>query len=561
LLAGAAVGLVLHSLVWNFVTDDAFISFVYSRNLADHGQLVFNLGERVEGYTNFSWTLLLAALYKVGLAPEQMSRLLATLAAIGTLCVSLVAAAQLRLRDAGSTADGAPPPSTAEPPWHRPSSLSPWDALPALLLASLSGFACWTSGGLETQLFALLVTLGFALHLDEERRSRVGIGAALCFALSALTRPEGLLFFALVWAHRGVTRLLRRRGPLGWGDARALGLFVALVGPHLLWRRAYYGYWVPNTFYIKASGGLAAFSQGGYYLLRVVEQFHLWALVPLLVGALLRGGLRRPGLRALLGLWLPVGAIFALYVASVGGDFMGLFRFVMPVVPLTALVAGATLRLLLERTRPLVAVAASTLLLAGHVAHTVAVDRASLIIGADRGIDSPGFLRWYTADRAAIGRWFGARARPDDLAAVGGAGAQVWYSGMRSLDCFGLSDAYIAHEVRPVSVRPGHQKYAPLAYQLQQRPTIITSNYYRIQGAPYVPSTAEREEWRARGYRYVSARVPGLSSPWYAFLLRSDRTLPDIVDDAQPARPEPTATSGSAADSNRPLVAPGRDEP
>src|SRR5205823_8826190 len=88
LVAAAAAGLVAHSLVWNFVTDDAFISFVYSRNLARHGQLVFNLGERVEGYTNFLWTVPLAGFLKVGLAPETMSRVLGTYAAVWTLLVS-----------------------------------------------------------------------------------------------------------------------------------------------------------------------------------------------------------------------------------------------------------------------------------------------------------------------------------------------------------------------------------------------------------------------------------------------------------------------------------------
>src|ERR1700746_2217394 len=81
-LAGAA--LVGHSLVWNFVTDDAFISFVYARNLARHGQLVFNLGERVEGYTNFLWTVVLAFFLRLGLQPELMSRLLGTGFAIAT---------------------------------------------------------------------------------------------------------------------------------------------------------------------------------------------------------------------------------------------------------------------------------------------------------------------------------------------------------------------------------------------------------------------------------------------------------------------------------------------
>jgi hypothetical protein len=58
-LSIAALVLVLHSLAYNFVTDDAYISFVYSRNLAEHGQLAFNLGHPVEGYTNFLWTVIL----------------------------------------------------------------------------------------------------------------------------------------------------------------------------------------------------------------------------------------------------------------------------------------------------------------------------------------------------------------------------------------------------------------------------------------------------------------------------------------------------------------------
>ena len=60
LLGVAAVALVAHSLAYNFVTDDAYISFVFSRNLAEHGQLAFNLGQPVEGYTNFLWTVILA---------------------------------------------------------------------------------------------------------------------------------------------------------------------------------------------------------------------------------------------------------------------------------------------------------------------------------------------------------------------------------------------------------------------------------------------------------------------------------------------------------------------
>src|SRR5690242_11752199 len=93
-LAGAA--LVVHSLLWNFVTDDAFISFVDARNLARHGQLVFNLGERVEGYTNSLWTVLLAGFLTIGLPAEIMSRLPGAASAVATLFVCADASKSVR---------------------------------------------------------------------------------------------------------------------------------------------------------------------------------------------------------------------------------------------------------------------------------------------------------------------------------------------------------------------------------------------------------------------------------------------------------------------------------
>ncbi|MCL2825764.1 MAG: hypothetical protein FWD57_17365, partial [Polyangiaceae bacterium] len=42
-----------------WIADDAFISFRYARNLVMGHGLVFNPGERVEGYTNFLWTMLM----------------------------------------------------------------------------------------------------------------------------------------------------------------------------------------------------------------------------------------------------------------------------------------------------------------------------------------------------------------------------------------------------------------------------------------------------------------------------------------------------------------------
>ena len=48
----------LTALFW--AQDDAYISFRFARNLVRGHGLVFNVGERVEGYTNFLWTVISA---------------------------------------------------------------------------------------------------------------------------------------------------------------------------------------------------------------------------------------------------------------------------------------------------------------------------------------------------------------------------------------------------------------------------------------------------------------------------------------------------------------------
>src|SRR3954451_20359752 len=85
LLGAAAIILVAHSLAYNFVTDDAYISFVFSRNFAEHGELTFNLGQPVEGYTNFLWTFVLGLGIRAGIAPEQASRVLGLACGLATL--------------------------------------------------------------------------------------------------------------------------------------------------------------------------------------------------------------------------------------------------------------------------------------------------------------------------------------------------------------------------------------------------------------------------------------------------------------------------------------------
>ena len=46
---------------FDFFQDDAYISFRYIQNYLDGHGLVFNYGERIEGFTNFGWVAFLLA--------------------------------------------------------------------------------------------------------------------------------------------------------------------------------------------------------------------------------------------------------------------------------------------------------------------------------------------------------------------------------------------------------------------------------------------------------------------------------------------------------------------
>jgi arabinofuranosyltransferase len=128
-------------LVWRFwfVTEDAFISFRYARNLALGHGLRYHLGHAapVEGYSNFLWLILAACIERLGEDAALWMPILSTLC--GTLLLFLLfdwlgrrQGGELLVAGLGTLALGCTPP-----------------------------FALWSSGGLETVPFALLVFLTF----------------------------------------------------------------------------------------------------------------------------------------------------------------------------------------------------------------------------------------------------------------------------------------------------------------------------------------------------------------------------------------------------------------
>ncbi|MBL9077584.1 MAG: hypothetical protein JNL08_08780 [Planctomycetes bacterium] len=309
--------------------DDAFITFRYVANARDGLGLVWNPPPflPVEGYTSFSWALLLWAAWSwFGVEPPYAANPMSI--ACGAVALVLVAVAAFRLRDRDGRAVSAA-------------------VAYAVLLAVGSNrtFARFLTGGLETELFNLLF-LGWVLlaFRSPARRSTTWLAAwSALAALAALTRPDGLLLVAATLAAAGPDGLVRRRQPLGLLCGLAPLLGVAL---HTLWRHSFYGAWLPNTYYAKVS---TPWPEAGLrYLACYLFEHGGWLWVPLATVWCVVEPLRAPraALHAALAQLPAVAAVAtvachaAYYVVVVGGDGFE-YRVFSHLVPMCALAAAA----------------------------------------------------------------------------------------------------------------------------------------------------------------------------------------------------------------------------
>jgi hypothetical protein len=422
------------ALAW--VCDDAFISFRYAAHWA-HGQgLVWNLSERVEGFTNFLWTALLAAAIRVGLDPVQSSVVLGLAAFAGTL----VAVARLvaAVRPAGD-------------PWRFP--------LAVVALAASYTFASFGTSGLETMLATGLTVLAVerALAGSPLASGACGIAATMC-------HPDHALFYVGL----GLALLLER--PPRRTLLRYAAPFLVVYLPYFLLRWRYYGHPFPNTYYAKEGAG-TYWSQGLVYLWASFLGAGLWALLPL----------------AVYGWWRTRGTLFARacaltilpylgYVAKIGGDYMSgrLVVVVLPPIFILAEIGAAGLPRpdgrLARRFATLLPILTLPAMLPTPVIppHTVTWRMSDERTLTGLASFSPPVVDSLMFDRALVfRRRLVERRIPVRLADIQ-IGMLGYYNDVDVIDCHGLTDQEVARLPLPRRGRPGHEKMAPPEY-LQRR--------------------------------------------------------------------------------------------
>ncbi len=200
--------------------DDAWIHFVFARNLVTHGQLAFNVGQPSGGATSLLWVFLLAIGYRV------IGNLVVVAWILGVGASLLVTVSVFEL---------------AKELFAARDHSERWAFLTALGYAAC-GVVVWHQlSGMEAPLF---LAWGLLAVLTYRRRHLAGTG--LLLGLLILTRIEGVMLLALITA----AEVARRREDLprlGRALLSLVGLPMALNLPALLYTYQTTGRLLPTT--------------------------------------------------------------------------------------------------------------------------------------------------------------------------------------------------------------------------------------------------------------------------------------------------------------------------
>ncbi len=404
-----------------WLDDDQMVSMRYARNLADGAGLVWNPGEYVEGYSNFLWTLVMAAVHSLPLSDAKTA--LGVHVINWALVMGVLALSDRLVRRLAPQAEL---------------------ARGALLftLAMASDVLFWSTNGFEVPLMSVLV-LGVLVLSTAPQLKLVPL--ATLIALIPLVRADGIALWAAASLPVLVLHQSRRRTLL------ALGVTLLPFALHLAFRQLYYGDWFPNTYYLKVVGNSERLLGG----VRYVGRWTFWygpALVLALAGLLRRvsRSRKRTALTAVIG-------VQAVYVVVAGGDIFPCFRFMAPVLPLVFVLAySACVPGVVVRPRLMAAVAfLSCFTMVG-------------VFWPSRLRDENGL----PADALPVALAIRDNARPDASILVVGAGTVPYFSRRRCIDLLGLTDATIARGNPNPNGAVAHNKY-DVAYSLRRRPDFI----------------------------------------------------------------------------------------
>jgi len=421
----------------SFVVDDAYITFSFSKNLGTGQGPVFSHGVRVEGYSNFLWMVVVAIRYLFVGSGDPLP--FAQVAALGFLAATLFGVYRLTRRAAG-----------------------PFAALAAtLLLVCCTDLFRAAASGLETVPFAAAILLGWSVYFAESPTNRRW--SLLAFLPAALMRIDGFVPMLVVFGAELLGSIGQRRFSVKAFLRWCLPAF-ALWGTYFCWRYAYYGLPLPTTYYAKSVVSLGDPDRGFRQAFDFVRDYGALALLPFGLLAIVSGP-RREALCLSLAVLLQIA-----HAVNVGGDWMPFHRFLLPIVPLAAVMVGwgvqhawriACRYAWLQRGVAELALLGALTFACVHL-HMFSVDspqEAEKLASAQHSI-------YHTRDHLlAVKDWMALVVRrPGDVLVTDYAGVFSVFTDAAVIDQWGLANADIALHGSTALVNPIYGKACPECY-------------------------------------------------------------------------------------------------
>jgi hypothetical protein len=299
-------------LFWNFIIDDAFITFRYAKNLYEKGKIVFNINEApIEGYSNFLWVVWLTISFIFKINPIIFSKVSGMLFCHATIPL-LHKIAQLLNNN------------------RRFSNYI------VIFYALTPNIALWSIGGLETSLFCFLLLLSsmFFIKGVKFKKNFQIIISAIFFGFLSITRHEGAIIYAISWFYLAFIGLKDKEKNLLKQCADVLiflGVFIIIYLPYFIWRMLYYNSLLPHTFVAK---------QGTLNLAVLLERILFYIplilfLAPILVLIIIivyknRNIFIRDQIKLYLIVLIFTSSVILMLITS----WMPGFRFTVPIIPL-----------------------------------------------------------------------------------------------------------------------------------------------------------------------------------------------------------------------------------
>jgi arabinofuranosyltransferase len=458
---------IIYSYKLKWVGDDIFIGLRYVQNFVAGNGLVYNIGERVEGFTDFLWLMLISLFAKYHFDPVHAAQTLGILSSVITLMISASLIYKISK--------------------HYQLFFIPFITI---ALALNYDYNVWATGGLETAFFTTLLTAAFYsfFFTDFNERTKLLV-TGLFLSLAIMTRPDALLITFEVNGLLLLSQLLKRT-PLSKIISALLLFnlaFICLYIPYFIWRFNYYGFIFPNTYYDKL-GNETLFSKGFYYLWLYFKPHFTAFLIVILPPFVLLPLLKQKPLEqlktfienkwdaAFLTAVIVVYTYLIVFIAKVGGDFMHA-RFVIPMTPFIYFIIFYSLLHLRFLSVKNLNIALTVLLLCSFVETNIRADvfkapdkDGNIITTLNRDVADE---RWaYTTylpiendmklGKALHNAFQGIDAK---ILVRGGQACLAYYANFKyEQEYHGLTDTLIAHSKVEHRGRIGHEKHATYDY-------------------------------------------------------------------------------------------------